>query len=80
MAAVGNLDRITQFAWTTAEEDSRPELLRVRLNYARALMRLGFAKEARDAVGEDFPRRFQNRMNSSLAIAASTNFLASEWS
>jgi class 3 adenylate cyclase/tetratricopeptide (TPR) repeat protein len=66
--------------WDSAEEDSRPELVRVRMSYARALTRLGFTKEAHRELESCLDPGFQlaNKLMAAILIQLGS-VMREEW-
>jgi class 3 adenylate cyclase/tetratricopeptide (TPR) repeat protein len=54
--------------WPNANEDERTELVRVRMNYARALMCLGFTRDARDELEPCASDTFQPKLGRTLKV------------
>jgi class 3 adenylate cyclase/tetratricopeptide (TPR) repeat protein len=54
--------------WPNANEDERTELVRLRMNYARALMCLGFTRDARRELEPCAEDTFQPKLGRSLKV------------
>jgi class 3 adenylate cyclase/tetratricopeptide (TPR) repeat protein len=48
--------------WPSADDDERTKLIRVRMHYAEALMRLGFTRDARNELGPCLEENFRPKL------------------